>query len=119
MPLLQPPHRLLDLGGVAHAAARLEFTSAPTVCRLITHHARLLLCRGRLAGSAMSLQPWRFIVIQEAGTLRRLGALARSGPYIAQAPLAIVVADQKPRHDVRVLGGVLVADGEEHRARGR
>jgi nitroreductase len=46
---------------------------------------------GRLTGSAMNLQPWHFIVIQDRDTLRRLGALARSGPYVAEAPLAIVV----------------------------
>jgi nitroreductase len=47
---------------------------------------------GRLMGSAMNLQPWQFIVVQDRDTLRRLGALARSGPYVAEAPLAIVVA---------------------------
>ena len=46
---------------------------------------------GRLTGSAMNLQPWHFIVVQDRDTLRRLGALARSGPYVAEAPLAIVV----------------------------
>ena len=46
----------------------------------------------RLTGSAMNLQPWQFIVVQDRDTLRRLGALARSGPYVAGAPLAIVVA---------------------------
>ena len=47
---------------------------------------------GRLTGSAMNLQPWQFVVIQDRDTLRRLGALAHSGPYVAGAPLAIVVA---------------------------
>jgi nitroreductase len=47
---------------------------------------------GRLTGSARNLQPWHFVVVQDRETLRRLGALARSGPYVAQAPLAIVVA---------------------------
>ena len=47
---------------------------------------------GRLTASASNGQPWHFVVVQEGETLRRLGALARSGPYIAQAPLAIVVA---------------------------
>jgi nitroreductase len=47
---------------------------------------------GRLTGSAMNLQPWHFIVVQDRDTLRRLGGLARSGPYVAEAPLAIVVA---------------------------
>ena len=46
---------------------------------------------GRLTGSAMNLQPWQFIVVQDRDMLRRLGALARSGPYVAEAPLAIVV----------------------------
>jgi nitroreductase len=55
---------------------------------------RKILEAGRLTGSAMNLQPWHFIVIQERETLRRLGALARSGPYIAEAPLAIVVASK-------------------------
>lgn len=55
---------------------------------------------GRLTGSAMNLQPWHFIVIQDRGTLRRLGALARSGPYIAEAPLAIVVVVEQTGYAV-------------------
>ena len=55
---------------------------------------------GRLTGSAMNLQPWHFIVVREAATLRRLGALARSGPYIAQAPLAIAVAVERTGYAV-------------------
>src|SRR4029453_7316060 len=50
---------------------------------------------GRLAGSAMNLQPWHCVVVQDRETLRKLGALARSGPYTAEAPLAIVVAVEK------------------------
>jgi nitroreductase len=52
---------------------------------------------GRLSGSAMNGQPWHFIVVDEKPTLQRLGSLARSGPYVAQAPLAIVVAIQKTK----------------------
>jgi nitroreductase len=40
----------------------------------------------------MNAQPWHFIVIQERERLRQLGRLARSGPYVAEAPLAVVVA---------------------------
>lgn len=47
---------------------------------------------GRLTGSGMNQQPWHFVVVQDPERLRRLGAVARSGPYVAQAPLAIVVA---------------------------
>ena len=55
---------------------------------------------GRLTGSAMNLQPWHFIVIQDRETLRKLGTLARSGPYTAEAPLAIVVAVEKTGYAV-------------------
>jgi len=47
---------------------------------------------GRLTGSGMNQQPWHFVVVQDRERLRRLGAVARSGPYVAQAPLAVVVA---------------------------
>jgi nitroreductase len=50
---------------------------------------------GRLTGSSMNRQPWHFIVVQNRDTLRQLGALAKTGPYVAQAALAIVVAIQR------------------------
>ena len=50
---------------------------------------------GRLTGSSMNKQPWQFVVVSNRDTLRRLGELARSGPYIADAPLAIAVAVEK------------------------
>jgi nitroreductase len=72
---------------------------------------------GRLTGSAMNLQPWHFIVIQDRETLRRLGALARSGPYIAQAPLAIVVVVEKTGYAVsdasRAIHSMLLAAWSE------
>ena len=52
---------------------------------------------GRLTGSAMNGQPWHFIVVDDKDTLKQLGNIARTGPYIAQAPLAIVVAVQKTK----------------------
>ena len=55
---------------------------------------------GRLTGSAMNLQPWHFIVIRDRETLRRLGDLAPTGPYVGQAPLAIVVAVDRGRFAV-------------------
>jgi nitroreductase len=45
----------------------------------------------------MNGQPWHFIVVENRDTLRQLGSLARTGPYIAQAPLAIVVVIEKTR----------------------
>ena len=55
---------------------------------------------GHLTGSAGNMQPWHFIVVQDRDMLRQLGALAPTGPYIAQAPLAIVVAIDKTRFAV-------------------
>ncbi len=47
---------------------------------------------GRLTASGGNSQPWHFIVVRDKETLHQLGQLARTGPYIPQAPLAIVVA---------------------------
>jgi nitroreductase len=52
---------------------------------------------GRLTASGGNSQPWHFIVVRDKGTLRRLGELARTGPYIPQAPLAIVVTMDRRR----------------------
>lgn len=48
----------------------------------------------------MNLQPWHFIVVEDRDTLKTLGTLARSGPYVAQAPLAIIVAIEETRFAV-------------------
>jgi len=55
---------------------------------------------GRLTASSQNLQPWHFIVVEDGDTLDQLGGMARSGSYIAQAPLAIVVAIEESRFSV-------------------
>lgn len=51
----------------------------------------------RLTASSMNRQPWHFILVEERATLQRLGGLARTGPYIAQAALAVaVVTEESP-----------------------
>jgi nitroreductase len=54
----------------------------------------------RLTGSSMNRQPWHFIVVENRDTLQQLGALAKTGPYIAQAALAIVVAIERTTFSV-------------------
>ena len=50
-----------------------------------------------LTASSINGQPWHFIVVENCDTLKKLGELARTGKYIAQAPLAVVVGmDQSP-----------------------
>ncbi len=46
---------------------------------------------GRLAPSAMNLQPWHFIVIKNKETLRELGKFCVSGRFIIDASFAVVV----------------------------
>ena len=48
-----------------------------------------------LSASSMNKQPWNFVVVQDRATLKKIGELARTGPYIAEAPLAIAVAVEK------------------------
>lgn len=48
-----------------------------------------------LTASSKNGQPWHFIVVENRETLKELGAMIRSGRYIAQAPLAVVVAMEK------------------------
>jgi nitroreductase len=55
---------------------------------------RQIVAAGHLTASSMNAQPWHFIVVQDKDTLGQLGTLAKTGPYIAQAPMAIVVAVQ-------------------------
>ena len=68
-----------------------RYSYAPRGAKLQEHAgARSLVRRiieaGRLTGSGMNGQPWHFIVMRDAETLRRLGALASSGSYVARPP---------------------------------
>lgn len=47
---------------------------------------------GHFTGSSRNGQPWHFITVENRETLKKLSGLARTGQYIDQAPLAIVVA---------------------------
>jgi nitroreductase len=73
-----------------------EFEDKPVPQDLV----RRIVEAGRLTGSSMNGQPWHFVVIEDRETLRQLGALARTGPYCANAALAIVVAIEKTRFAV-------------------
>jgi nitroreductase len=52
---------------------------------------------GRWSPSQRNRQPWHFIVVQDRETLRQLGAMAPSGAYLAEAPLAIAVVTEGAR----------------------
>ena len=52
---------------------------------------------GQLTASGMNAQPWNFIVVENREMLQRLGKIAKTGPYIAQAPLAIALVVERTR----------------------
>jgi nitroreductase len=49
----------------------------------------------RLTASASNRQPWHFILIEERAELQQLAAVAKTGPYTAQADFAIVVVVER------------------------
>ncbi len=55
---------------------------------------------GWLTGSAKNEQPWHFVVVQDRPTIAELGRRLSSGPYTAQAPLAIAVGVDDTRFAV-------------------
>ena len=50
-----------------------------------------ILQAGRWAPSSSNSQPWHFVVVQAPDTLKKLGAIATQGAFIANAPLAIAI----------------------------
>jgi nitroreductase len=50
---------------------------------------------GHLSASASNAQPWHFVLVTQRDDLRELGKLVASGPYIAGAAAAVVVAYEK------------------------
>ena len=52
---------------------------------------------GHITASASNSQPWHFILVKDPEAIRELGSLVRTGPYIAGAAAAIVVAYEKEK----------------------
>ncbi|MBO0708415.1 MAG: nitroreductase family protein [Candidatus Dormibacteraeota bacterium] len=50
---------------------------------------------GRLSASSQNRQPWHFVLVRERAALEELGRRVRTGPYIAGAAAAVVVAVEK------------------------
>ena len=100
---------LLEVSAVADYTARMDVFEAVRTLLAVRGYqdkpvpdavVRRIVEAGHLTGSGMNGQPWHFIVVRDRETLRKLGALASSGRYVAQAPLAIVVATEKSRFAV-------------------
>ena len=48
-----------------------------------------------LSASASNRQPWHFVLVTERDSLREMGKLIASGPYVSGAAAAVVVAYEK------------------------
>jgi nitroreductase len=72
---------------------------------------------GRLTASGGNRQTWHFIVVRDKDMLRQLGALMSTGPYIARAPLAVVVVIPKGEFPIsdgsRAIQSMLIAAWSE------
>ena len=55
-----------------------------------------------LTASGGNQQAWHFIVVAEAESLKKLGSLVRTGPYIARARAAVIVAYEKAKGAIGV-----------------
>ncbi len=55
---------------------------------------------GYFTASANNIQPWHFILVDDQNTIQKLGELARTGPYIAQAAAAIVVIIEPTKYSL-------------------
>lgn len=50
---------------------------------------------GRLTASGGNRQPWHFVFVTDRRSLEELGRLVKTGPYIATAAAAVVVAGER------------------------
>jgi nitroreductase len=53
---------------------------------------------GRLAATARNDQPWEFVVVTDAAVRRKIAKLAEYGPFIADAPVCIVVMSKDVKY---------------------
>ena len=53
---------------------------------------------GRLAASGMNVQPWEFIVVENADTRSAMAQIADNGKFIAQAPACIAVFSEDVKY---------------------
>jgi nitroreductase len=60
---------------------------------------RRIVDAARFTASASNIQPWHFVLVREREGLRKLGSLVRTGPYVANAAAAVIVAYEKEKGD--------------------
>ena len=53
---------------------------------------------GRLAATAINIQPWEFVIVTDPGLRRRLAETSDHGKFIADAPVCVVVLCQDTKY---------------------
>ena len=53
---------------------------------------------GRLAATAINIQPWEFVVVTDPALRRRLAEISDHGKFIADAPVCVVVLCQATKY---------------------
>ena len=53
---------------------------------------------GRLAATAINIQPWRFVIVQDAAMRQEIADTTDHGKFIAQAPVCIVVFSEDTKY---------------------
>ena len=53
---------------------------------------------GRLAATAINIQPWEFVIVTDPGLRRRLAETSDHGKFIADAPVCVVVLCQATKY---------------------
>ncbi|HIJ65892.1 MAG TPA: nitroreductase family protein [Candidatus Hydrogenedentes bacterium] len=53
---------------------------------------------GRLAATAINIQPWEFVVVTDAAARQRIAATSDYGKFIADAPVCIVVLSKDTKY---------------------
>ncbi len=64
--------------------------------------ARRIVEAGCLTASASNLQPWQFVLVRNRDSLRKLGSLIRTGPYVARSAAAVIVAYEKEKGEFAI-----------------
>ena len=67
--------------------------------------ARRIVEAAHLTASASNQQAWHFVLVRDRDALRKLGSLIRTGPYVAGAPAAVIVAYEKDKGEFGISDG--------------
>jgi nitroreductase len=69
---------------------------------LTAEDARRIVEAGYLTASGGNVQAWYFVLVRNRDSLRKLGSLIRTGPYVAGSAAAVIVAYEKEKGEIGI-----------------